>query len=220
MNGARVDSVDALKHFRVALWKFAEAANVALGDAEGEVQRTLMWLQTELPTFWEGQIRKRHDLVNRCKEAVRQKKLFKDSTGRTQSAVDEEKQLLKAQRRLEEAEQRLGNTKRHAMKLQRELHMYKGGVMRLSTNVTGDLPTAVALLDRMVESLEAYLSLHAEAGAGDMAAIPVGAGTSGAAGSSAGNMARSDTEEMPETADGPIEENATAEGEGQIKPAK
>ena len=169
MSSARVQSVDALKHFRVALWKFAEAANVAIGDAEGEVQRTLSWLQGEQQQFWQGQIRKRHEIVNRCKDAVRQKQLFKDSTGRVQSAVDEMKALGIAQKRLGEAEQKLLNTKRHSAKMQKEMHMYKGAMQGLATAVASDLPNAVASLDRMVQSLEAYVSLTASAGLAEIA---------------------------------------------------
>src|SRR5258706_3585248 len=161
MTGARVDSIEALKHFRIALWKFAETANVALGDAEGELQRTVKGLQGEQQQFWQTQIRKRHETVTRCQDAVRQKKLFKDSTGRPQSAVDEEKALAIAKKRLEEAEQKLVNTKRHSAKLQRELHLYKGGVQRFQTAVSADIPTAVASLDKMVQSLEADVSLMA-----------------------------------------------------------
>jgi hypothetical protein len=204
MSGARVDSIDALRHFRVAIIKFAEAANVALSDSEGEVSRTLMWLQMEQPAYWEGQIRKRHEMVQRCKEAVRQKKLFKDSTGRTQSAVDEEKRLAIAQRKLADAEQRLANTKRHSARLQKEYHMFKGAVMRLTTNVGNDLPNAVATLDRMAQSLDAYVSLTTTAPA---AGTEV-ATSAGGMESSAGNMARSDVEEMPqpeETAEPPDE---------------
>src|SRR5213082_2349033 len=50
--------------------KFAEAGKVALGDAESEVQRTVGWLQGEQQQFWQSQIRKRHEIVNRCKDAV------------------------------------------------------------------------------------------------------------------------------------------------------
>ena len=53
MNGARVQNIDALKHFRAALVKFTEAGKVALGDAESEVQRTVGWLQSELQQFWQ-----------------------------------------------------------------------------------------------------------------------------------------------------------------------
>src|SRR4051812_459359 len=102
---ARIDSVDSLRMFRGVLVKFAEVAQVSLADAEGEMQRVLMWLETEASTYWSGQIRKRHETVEKCKDAVRQKKLFKSPTGSTQSAVEEEKQLRMAQKRLEEAEE-------------------------------------------------------------------------------------------------------------------
>ena len=42
---ARVDSIDALKSFRVSLIKFAEEANAALAGAESEMQRTIGWLE-------------------------------------------------------------------------------------------------------------------------------------------------------------------------------
>jgi hypothetical protein len=196
MPTARVQSVDALKHFRIALWKFAEAANVALGDSEGEIQRTLMWLQGEQQQFWTGQIRKRHEKVNQCKDAVRQKKLFKDSTGKQQSAVDEEKALAKAQKLLAEAEQKLINTRRHAGKVQKELHSYKGAVQRFSTAVSSDLPNAVATLDRMVQSLEAYLSLTAAGAAAEWNPPPLDTGAPVATEGS--SMARPEGEALDE----------------------
>jgi hypothetical protein len=206
MTGARVHSVDALTHFRVALIKFAEAANAALGDSDAEVQRTLMWLQGEQQQFWTGQIRKRHEKVNQCKDAVRQKKLYKDSTGRTQSAVDEEKALAIAQKRLAEAEQKLANTKRHALRLQKEMHMYKGAVQRLSTQVTAELPNAVASLDRMVAALEAYLTLTAAGGTGEWNPPPLDEGV--AASAERASMARAEPGEEEKEADAP----AAAEG--------
>src|SRR5688572_29688938 len=158
---ASVDSIDALKHFRRALWKFAEAANSALGDAEGEMQKTLTWLETEQPSYWEHQIRKRHEHCEKCKEAVRMKKLYKGPTGQPQNAMEEEKALRIAQRRLEEAHQKLAVTKSYARKLQKELQVYKGSVQRFATSITVDIPMAVAKLDHLVMSLEAYASASA-----------------------------------------------------------
>ena len=100
---AKVESLDALKSLKRAVWKFSESANLALTDAEGEMTRALMWLETEQLQYWQTQLRKRADHVERCKEAVRMKKLFKDSTGRYPSTVDEEKALRLAMRRHEEA---------------------------------------------------------------------------------------------------------------------
>ena len=62
-------------------------ARLALGDAESEMNRVLLWLETEQHAYWSGQVRKRTEAVAKAKEAVRFKKVFKDSSGRTPSAV-------------------------------------------------------------------------------------------------------------------------------------
>ena len=96
------------------------------------MQRVLMWLETEASTYWSGQIRKRHENVEKCKDAVRQKKLFKSPTGSTQSAVEEEKQLRIAQKRLEEAEEKLKNVKRYTPRLQKgKFRFIRAGCRRL-----------------------------------------------------------------------------------------
>ena len=164
---ARIDSVDALRMFRTVLVKFAEAVRVALGDAEGEIARVQVELETELPTYWSGQIRKRHEIVEKCKDAVRQKKLFKSPSGSTQSAVEEEKQLRIAQKRLEEAEEKLKNIKRYTPRLQKETSIYKGGVQRLATSASSDIPLAVSRLDKMVQALEAYMAMQVSGGGTD-----------------------------------------------------
>lgn len=156
---AKIEDLDVIKSLKRALWKFAETANVALTDAEGEMSRALMWLETEQRAYWDGQLRKRSDAVERCKEAVRMKKLFKDSSGRTPSAVDEEKALRIAIQRLEEAGQKQVNVKKHTHKLRKEILMYKGHVQRFTTSVQNELPVASAQLDSLLDRLHQYLSL-------------------------------------------------------------
>jgi len=163
---AHVDSLEALKHFKLALIKFSEAASVALGDAEADIQRVLTWLETEQDSYWHTQVRKRTEIVSRCKDAVRQKKLFKDFSGRTPSAIDEEKALYKAQRALEEEEQKLVATRKWAKRLAKEILVYKGDVQRFATNVQVDLPAATAKLENYLLALDAYVSLRPEAPGG------------------------------------------------------
>jgi hypothetical protein len=161
MSEARVDSIDAIRNVRRALIKFAEVANTALTDADAEAVGTVRWLESEQRVHWASAVRKAQDLVSRCEEAVRQKRIFKDATGRTPSAVDEEKALAKAKRMLQHAEERFENVRRHTPRLQREVLLYKGQAQRLSTFVNGDIPGAIAKLDKMVASLEAYVNLAA-----------------------------------------------------------
>ena len=156
---AKVEDLDAIKSLKRAIWKFAEAANVALGDAESEMNRAVMWLEGEQRAYWEGQVRKRHALVERAKEAVRMKRIFKDSTGRQQSAVDEEKALKVAQKRLEEAEQKVIAVKKHTARLRKETLLYKGHVQRFATAVQNDLPMASAQLDGLLDRLQKYVAL-------------------------------------------------------------
>jgi hypothetical protein len=181
---ARVDSVDVLKEFKIALWKFQEAATVALGDAESEMHRILLWLQTEQDSHWQHQIRKREEVVGRCREAVRMKKIFKDATGRQQSAIEEEKALKVALRNLEEAQQKLAMVRKWSRQLPKEIEMYKGGVQRFATTVQTDIPVAASHLDKLAQKLDAYLNLQSAAAGG-----LVGAGDA-ATSSGAASMAR------------------------------
>jgi hypothetical protein len=159
--GARLDSVTTLQDLKIALWKFQEAAMVGMADAESELSRMLMWVQNEQSSHWKNQIRIRQELVTRAKEAVRMKKVFKDASGRQQSAVDEEKVLQNALRRLAEAEHKLVMVKRWAIQLQKETELYKGGVQRFATSVQSDLPRAAAHLDALTGNIENYLATQA-----------------------------------------------------------
>jgi len=155
---ARVLDTEVIKSFRATLVKFIESASAAVTDAEAEIIKKMNWLEGEQAAFWTNELRKTHELVNRCKDAVRQKKIFKDSTGKPQSAIDEEKALKKAQAKLLYVEERLANTKKHARQLQREHMMYRGGVQRFQTILSSDLPRGVQMLETVLVKLDAYLA--------------------------------------------------------------
>ncbi len=158
--GARVDSVDALRSFRAALIKYAEGGNSALTSADGDVDRVLGWLERDQTTYWAGQVRKRHEMVQKWEDAVRQKRLFKGVDGTTQSAVDEMKQLQNAKRAEEEAVHKVGKVKQAITVLRKESMMYKGRVMRYATALQSDIPKAVRFLDGLLDSLEKYLKIQ------------------------------------------------------------
>ncbi len=153
---ARVESIESLKLFKRALWKFQENASIALGEAESEISRVLMWLEGEQRTYWNSEVRKRQEAVMRAKEALRQKQLFKSPTGGRQSDVDEQKALQLAQRRLAEAEQKVLAVKKYTQHLRREMMMYKGQVQRITTVVMADIPQAAHDLETIIQRLEAY----------------------------------------------------------------
>jgi hypothetical protein len=158
--GAKVESIEALSGFRVALVKFQEDCTAALGDAESDVHAALRWLENDQVSHWSSQIRQRQELVARAAEAVRQKQLFKDSSGRQQSAIEEQKALAKAQARLAEAEQKLAATKQWIRRLQKELTLYKGQTQRFTTTVTQEVPSAIKHIGALEYTLKEYLAMQ------------------------------------------------------------
>lgn len=191
---AKVQNIDALKAFRRALFKFAEVANVSLTDAESEMNRLVMWVQLEQQTYWAGQIKKRTDLVSRCEEAVRMKKIFVDSAGRRSSAIDEIKALEKAKKLLEEAHTKFAACKVWSRKLEKVVQDYKGIVQRLATTVQSQLPVAAARLEAGILKLEEYVAMGTPSEQVSTAAV--GSDTGGAAGAeSLPSMARAEAGE-------------------------
>ena len=156
---ARVDSVEALKAFRIALCKFAETVRIGLSEAESELHRTAIWLRQDQQTYWKGQVQKRRELVTRAKIALAQKRDQKTPLGGRYSCVDEERALAAAVRRFEEAEQKLANVRRWMRQLDEEAFNYKGVTQGLQEAVDHGIPVALAQLDTMLEALGAYLSL-------------------------------------------------------------
>lgn len=161
--GANVDDLDVFRFMKTAMIKFRQSVETALINADSQNARLLQWLEGEQLTLWQSQIRKRQDHITRCKEAVRAKTMFKDSTGRTPSAFQEEKALRAAIAALEEAEAKLAHTKRAIPSIQKEIEAYRSGVQPLANAMVAEMPKAIALLERLSANLQEYVNLTSNA---------------------------------------------------------
>jgi len=199
----RVDDLDVFRVFRGAVMKFAQTASQALMNVDAQAARTLTWLETEQTAYWQGQLRKRTEAVSRAAEAVRQKKIFRDASGRIPSAVEEEKHLAKCKAAVLEAQEKILAVRKAVPRLQKEIEAYRGGVSALGGTLTAEIPKAVALLDALAGRMEEYIQLAAPgepagAGAGmqgDAFTAPPPAET--------GEMARPAEEQKPAAAEEP-----------------
>jgi hypothetical protein len=191
---ANVESVDAIRDFRIHLTKFQELAGRALSDADSDINKTTRWLEGEALTYWNGQIRKRQEAVAKAEEAVRQKRLYKDASGSTQSAVEEMKQLKIAKDRLNEAQEKLKAVKHWTRELLKQVTMYRGNVSRFANDVQGAVPEAIAHLGATVEQLDKYMDITATSGAEEQT---VGASAGGGEREGEPSMARA-AEEAPQ----------------------
>ncbi|MFH1746910.1 MAG: hypothetical protein ABIG44_07665 [Planctomycetota bacterium] len=155
---ARVESVEALRHFRSALCKFTEVATVALDEAEADIQRTDSWIKHDQQGYWKGQLRQRTELHTRAKSDLSRKKMQKSALGERYSFVDELKALDRAQQRMEDARAKQAQVKHWSRMLDEEDFSYKGVAQGLRQALEIDIPRALAQLDNMMAALEAYVA--------------------------------------------------------------
>ncbi len=156
---ARVTSIDAPARFRPALVKFIEEARSAIGSCQSDAGRALEWIRREQTPYWRREVRVRTDALTKAKSEVIRKASTPTPTGAPPSTVEERKAAAKAQRALEEAQERLENCQAQERRLQRAIEEYKGGVQELASLLAADLDEAVHTLDRMTAALEAYVTL-------------------------------------------------------------
>ena len=153
----KVADIETIERFRAQLIQAAETFGLALEEAEGDIERTVAWLESDRPDTWRKQIRKAQDKVVECKSALYRKQEIKATPEARPSVVDERKALERAQRRLEFCEEKLRNTKRWSTELPRQAVVFKGALTGMHVMLDRDVPRINAMLKRMTEHLEEYL---------------------------------------------------------------
>ena len=153
----KVADVETIERFRASLVMAAETFGLALEEAEGEIERTLAWLETDRPETWRTRIRKSQDKVVECKSALFRKQEIKATPEARPSVVDERKALERAQRHLEACEEKLRNSRKWATELPRQMVVFKGALSGMHALLDRDVPRINAMLKRMTEHLEEYL---------------------------------------------------------------
>lgn len=173
---ADVRSIDALRDVRAAVCAFAEDAKNALADVDFDIRRTLDWLQNEQRLFWQAELRRWEQNLQMAKADLARKKLgrFLDHKPDTSQ---EEKAVRQAESRIEEAHKKLDLLKKWVPELLHAVQEYRGSSQPLASLVDVELARALARIDRMLESLEAYLRMAAPRTAGvGQAERPAGGG--------------------------------------------
>jgi hypothetical protein len=167
----KVDDFEVFRLFRAALLKFAQTADNSLAGADSQISGMHAWLENEQGTYWQSQLRKRMEMVAQAREEVRKKKLYKDSTGRTPGAVEEEKVLAKRMAAVAEAEQKILAVRKWLPRLEKASELYRSGTARLVGDLSGEIPRAVNLLDRLAARLEEYVQIEGPREVGSEAGI-------------------------------------------------
>jgi len=161
-DGARVISIDVLRQFKASLGEFAEEAGLAISEATSDVQRTVWWLQHDQVSHWQRELKKRNEKLAQAKADLHRAQLASNDA-RT-SAVLERKAVAKWERAVTEAEEKIRLVKKWHQAMEREMMLFKAQLGQISGAVAGDIPAAVVRMEKMISSLEAYISIAAPSG--------------------------------------------------------
>ncbi len=157
--GAHVDSFEAVREFRAAVATFADEARDALATYDLELGRTLEWLLSHQPQAWQQEVRKAEEAVRVAKIELGRCRSQKLPGGGEPSCMEEKKLLERAKRRQQFAEEKLLVTRKWGQTFNRDATQYTSQASQLGDLFDSDLPRALALLDRVLLTLEAYANL-------------------------------------------------------------
>lgn len=159
MPQARVTNVAALPEFRAMLATFAIEVRQALDEVDMEARKALDWITHDQPAYWQSEIRRSSDAVARAKDDLSQSRTYKRIDEYVPSCAEEKKVLERAKQRQDYAEQKLETVKQWGRAARQAVDKFKGPVQRLTAVLDGDIPRALAVLDRMHDALARYNAL-------------------------------------------------------------
>jgi hypothetical protein len=149
---ANITSVEAIESFRANLIVYLSKAKPALEEANAEIVRTRVWLQTTQRIHWENVCKKRARELEEAKAALFSSKLsqLRDVSSAEQLAV------TKAKRNLDEAEAKLRIIRRWEREFENLIEPMSRKLEKMQTVLLDDLVKATVSLAQTVQTLDAY----------------------------------------------------------------
>jgi hypothetical protein len=155
---AYVNSIAAVQDFRNALARYAHESRQGITAMEIEVRRAFDWIAVDRAGFWQAEIRRSMEALARAKDELHNARTFKSVGDYTPSCIDERKAVERAEQRLKRAELKAEAVRKWTRSLQHELNEYVGRIAQFTAVLEIDVPQAMALLDRVLTSLNDYVS--------------------------------------------------------------
>jgi hypothetical protein len=167
---ADVKSIDTLAFVKAALAAYAHESGQALAEVEIEGRRAVEWITVDRAEFWKAEVRRSSDLVNQAMKDLEHCRTFKKVGDNQPSCIEEKKALEKAKARLAFAEQKLAAVRRWTPVVLQQFRETGVRMVHFREIIDGQLPKAIARMERMLKSLDAYKSVSGPAAASVAAA--------------------------------------------------
>lgn len=161
MSGADIANAQVIRDFRMKLARFVTATGAALGGSDNDLRSVQDWMQHEQLPYWKRQLRDREEVYQQARRAwltaEDEVRGGINSRGPQKPSSGEERVVMqKAQRRREEAEEKLASVKRWILRIEQDcsplLHQCRDHDLILAE--LGE--RALHKLDRMASEIDTY----------------------------------------------------------------
>lgn len=200
---ADVKSLDTLAFVKAAFAAFAHETGQAVAEVELQGQRAVEWITVDRAAHWKAECRRAQDAVTKAMQDLEHCRTFKKVGDNQPSCVEEKKALEKARKRLEACERKAEAVRRWTPVVQQQFRETCVRLVRFREVIDVDCPKAMARLEKMLKSLDAYTSV-----AGPRTGTATGSADTGPA------MTRQTDDAPPTPAAGAVAPPPTAPGEG------
>jgi hypothetical protein len=158
---AYVQSKGAISDFRAALSTFVVEARQALAALAMEARRAQEYITHDQAQAWQSEARRSHEEVAQCNLAIHNARTFKRIGEYTPSCIDEKKDLDRAERRLRLAEAKIEAVRHWGRVSEQAIREFQARLAQFISILDGDLPKAIAAMERILASLDQYFAVQA-----------------------------------------------------------
>lgn len=157
---ANVQSIQTLKDFKLAMIAFGEDARNALSGVDMDLRRMRDWLERDQLGYWQMQVKRRSEEVMQARADLHRRKISQQGSDAV-SDTEQKEALREATKRLRIAEDKVALIKRLVPQLHHAIAEYHSHSQPLGDHLAGGFERSLAVLEKMVLSLESYVATKA-----------------------------------------------------------
>ena len=151
----QVTSIEALRHFKLALEEFQTEARDAVTQLLLEMRRGVDWIEHDRTRYWPRAMQQASDAVVEARNNLERAELSLRPEDK-RSCYELKIALEKAKRRLRLTEDKVRAVRRWRVAVHREADDFHGHLSKFANCLDMDLPRALAALERMAVALDRY----------------------------------------------------------------
>jgi hypothetical protein len=162
---ADIKSIDTLSLVKLAMITYAHDSSQALAEIEIEGQRGIDWITVDRAAFWKAETRRAADGVNQAIKDLEHFRTYKKVGDNAPACAEEKKNLEKARKKLQRAEEKLELVKRWTPVVLQQFRETCIRLVRFREIIDVDCPRAIARIEQMLTALENYQTVVSPSGA-------------------------------------------------------